>query len=303
MKKKPPHNPQNIIKPASHGLGRGSKTTRQSRTHEVLDDVDVDDDFPESEYRRDPYRSIGHHGTQAPLQLHPASIRELVNAISATLQLHPETIQRLATAIAESFQFHPNTIREIAKAIVVNLELVPGTITKLAEEIYGHLTNDMAALVEENTKQADGRIACSECSVGDRRSVHPFHDMTTEDVRIFMGWKSKAAIYARTQDGKMPPPVSAITPHSYDPHVIALLRDQSIVFPQPRYDRNVHLALLPKVEAERAKKKNEFRRKQSAHMVRENARRRAERVPERPPQKRKPTTKSTHTRTSRTKKH
>jgi hypothetical protein len=306
--------PKQIEKPHAvtsnilRGLGRGAT---KPRALTALDDDDVNDtdfdDFRESEYRSDWRTHTGDHSRGGLVHLHPVAIKELTTAIASAQRFSRDGIRELAEAIAASLQFHPQLIQDLAKAVAAQLELLPETIAQLAKAIYGRLEKNMAALVEENTKQADGRIACSECSVGDRRSVHPFHDMTTEDVRIFMGWKSKAAIYARTQDGKMPPPVSAVTPYTYDPHCIALLKDHELVFPQARYDRDLHLALLPRVEAERAAKKRSFSKRQSAMMKRENKKRAVEREKQKnaatAPAKKPVTPKSTHTRTSRTKKH
>lgn len=194
---------------------------------------------------------------------------------SGPLELHPATVRDLAKAVASVLQFHPDTIRNLAKAIVVNLQLLPETIQQLAKAIYGLLQEDMAALVEDNTKLADGNVVCTVCAVGGRCHTHPFGDMTTKAICDFTGWK-EGTIYTRTQDGKMPPPLSAERPYTYDSHNIALLWYDGIVFPQPRYSKDIHLDLLRKVEAERAKKKADFHEKQSAVMTAENARRRAE---------------------------
>jgi hypothetical protein len=191
---------------------------------------------------------------------------------SGPLELHPATVRDLAKAVASVLQFHPDTIRNLAKAIVVNLQLLPETIQQLAKAIYGLLQKDMAALVEHNTMQADGKVACSVCAVGNSRYPHPHDDMTVAEVASFMKWTTKETVYSRTRDGKMPPPVSTIVPHTYDPHVIALLRYEKLIFPQARYDRDIHLALLPTVEAEEAKKRADFHEKQSAMMTARNAR-------------------------------
>jgi hypothetical protein len=194
------------------------------------------------------------------------------------LRLHPETAQELATAIARSLHLHSQTVHELAKAVALQVELQPSTIDHITASLYNRFERNMADLVEQNTKQAGGNVECSECADGDERFVHPSGDMSTEAVRVFMGWKDRSTLYSRKKLGKMPPPLSAQPPLMYDPHVIALLKYRGIVFPKARYDRDTHRALLPTVEAERAKKRRAFHEKQSAMMARENRRRAAERA-------------------------
>jgi hypothetical protein len=266
-------------------------------------DFNDDDDLRDSEYRSDWRRDTGQHNSGGLVRLHPVAVKELTAAVAAAHQLSRDTVRELATAISGALQFHPHTVRELAKAVVLQLELLPETITKLAEAMYERFQKDMAALVELNAKQADGKVACSVCAEDDHRHVHQFDDMTTKDVCAYMGWKP-SAIYGRTKNGRMPPPVSAIVPHMYDPHCIALLKEHNLVFPQARYDRAVHLALLPKVEAERARRKAAFHKKQSSNMTRVNKERAAKRANEEKtataPATKTSGPKSTHTRTPKT---
>lgn len=260
MKKKTTHSPHKVTTSILRNLGRDpAKTSKKKSVDLDDDDFGEDDDFfPGPEYRSEP-----------PSKTSPP--------IVGPVRLHPDTTQELIRGLVTTLQFDSDTIRNLAKAIAVNLQLLPETIQQLAKAIYGLLQKDMAALVEDNTKLADGNVVCTVCAVGGRCHTHPFGDMTTKAVCDFTGWK-EGTIYTRTQDGQMPPPVSAGIPHTYDPHVIALLRYDGIVFPQARYSRDIHLDLLRKVEVERAKKKADFHEKQSAMMVRENARRAAERA-------------------------
>jgi|GEM_PF-4125892 len=298
-----PHTVTSII---LRGLGRDATKTKALT---ALDDEDVNDtdfdDFRELEYRSDRRMHTDDHARGGLVHLHPVAIKELTTAITSAQRFSRDGVRELADAIAASLQFHPQLIQDLAKAVAVQLELLPETIAQLAKAIYGRLEKNMAALVEFSAKQADGKVECSVCTDGDHRHIHPFDDMTVKDICAYTEWKP-SAIYARTKNGRMPPPVSAITPHTYDPHCIALLKEHGLVFPQSRYDRDVHLALLPRVEAERAAKKRAFSKKQSAMMKRENKKRAAEREKQKntatTPAKKPSPKKSTHTRTSRAKK-
>jgi hypothetical protein len=239
---------KNVTTSILRGLGKGPKPPASDEPDDALD-----------------YRSDGTEMARGSVT--PSFIR-----------LHPDTARDLATLVAGSLQFHPQTVSDLAKAVALQLQFDPETIEKLGASIYGHLEENMAGLVELNMKQADGNVACSECADGDERFVHPSGDMSTESVRVFMGWTDRATLYSRKKLGGMPPPLSAQPPLLYDPHVIALLKYRGIVFPKARYDRATHRALLPKVEAERAKRKRAFHEKQSAMMARENRRRAAERA-------------------------
>jgi hypothetical protein len=275
MKKQTAQSRRAVIKATLNELGRGP---RKPHGNPRPDDapLDVEDvELDVTEYRSGWRAGTGPRASEL-VRLHPVALRELTTAVLSAQRLSSDDVRDLATAIAASLKFHPDTVRELAKAVALQLELLPDTIGKLAVAIYGHLEKNMAALVEQNAKQADGKVECSICAEGDHRHIHPFEDMTTEDVCAFMGWK-RSAIYGRTKRGLMPPPVSAVTPHTYDPHCIALLKEHGLVFPQARYDRAVHLALLPTVEAERAKKKRAFHKRQSEMMARENKRRAATR--------------------------
>jgi hypothetical protein len=295
--------PHAVTSSILRGLGRDT-TKAKALTVQDDDFIQTDfDDFRESGYRSDGRTHMGECARGGLVHLHPVAIKELTAAIASAQRHSQDTVRELAGAISASLQFHPQLIRDLAKAVAVQLQLLPETIQKLAESIYERLQKDMAALVELNAKQADGKVSCSVCSEANHPHVHPLDDMTTKDVCAYMEWKA-SAIYGRTKNGRMPPPVSAVTPYTYDPHCIALLKEHNLVFPQARYDRDVHLALLPKVEAERAAKKQAFSRKQSAMMKRENRKRAAQRESN---GKAAPAAKangapakSTHTRTSRT---
>lgn len=283
MKKQTVQSRHAVIKATRNGLGHGP---RKRPVTPRLDDVGIDaEDVDVSEYRSE-WRAETGHREPGLVRLHPVAIRELSAALASIQRLSQDDVRDLASAIAASLQFHPHTVRELAKAVVLQLELLPETMEKLALAIYGQLEKNMAALVEQHATQANGKVACSVCAEDDHRHIHPFDEMTTDEVCVFMGWE-RSAVYGRTKRGQMPPPVSAVTPHMYDPHCIALLKEHGLVFPQARYDRDVHLALLPKVEAERAKKKREFHKKQSAMMARENKRRASARsTSSKPPKKR-----------------
>lgn len=269
MKKQTVQSRHAVIKATRNGLGHGP---RKRPVTPRLDDISIDaEDVDVSEYRSEWRAETGRRAPEL-VRLHPVAIRELSAALASIQRLSQDDVRDLASAIAASLQFHPHTVRELAKAVVLQLELLPETMEKLALAIYGQLEKNMAALVEQHATQANGKVACSVCAEDGHRHIHPFDDMTTDEVCVFMGWE-RSAVYGRTKRGQMPPPVSAVTPHMYDPHCIALLKEHGFVFPQARYDRDVHLALLPKVEAERAKKKREFHEKQSAMMAQENKRR------------------------------
>lgn len=285
MKKQTTQSQHAVIKATLNGLGRGPRKSHESPPPDVaqLDDDGVELDV--TEYRSGWRAGIGPRASEL-VRLHPVALRELTAAVLSAQRLSSDDLRDLASAIAASLKFHPDTVRELAKAVALQLEVLPETIEKLALSIYGQLEKNMAALVEQHATQANGKVACSVCAEDDHRHIHPFDDMTTDEVCVFMGWE-RSAVYGRTKRGQMPPPVSAVTPHMYDPHCIALLKEHGLVFPQTRYDRDVHLALLPKVEAERAMKKRDFHKKQSARMVQENKRRASTRpTSSRPPKKR-----------------
>ena len=287
MKKQTAQSRRAVIKATLNGLGRGP---RKPHGNPRPDDADLDVEDVEidvTEYRSGWREGTGPRASEL-VRLHPVALRELTAAVLSAQRLSSDDVRDLAAAIAASLKFHPDTVRELAKAVAMQLEVLPETIEKLALAIYDQLEKNMAALVEQHATQANGKVACSVCAEDDHRHIHPFDDMTTDEVCVFMGWE-RSAVYGRTKRGQMPPPVSAVTPHMYDPHCIALLKEHGLVFPQARYDRDVHRALLPKVEAERARKKHEFHKKQSARMVRENQRR----ASTRPTSSRQPTKRGT----------
>jgi hypothetical protein len=151
------------------------------------------------------------------------------------------------------------------------------TIAKIAEAIYRLLEENLANLVELNTEIAGDTIKCPICSHGNCHHFHQRGEMTGAEVEEYLGC-TRSTRNTWLHRGEMPKPVSATTPYRFCPHVIACFHyDKRVILPNGRYDRDEHLRLVPIAGAEDERKRTARGEKLSAHMRRENARRKTAR--------------------------
>lgn len=172
-------------------------------------------------------------------------------------------------------------------------------IEKVVARLLNRFRSEIADLGDLARDLSPARqVPCETCSHDGCNHFHEPDDMNSQDVSDYLGVKL-STIYAWLHRQRITRPLSE-TPHLWDSHVIACHKhDQKLVFSTAQYNPAEHRQLLKKARAENERKRKATSAKRSAHMVRENARRRAEKAA---PQRPKLATNSTHTRTSRTRK-
>lgn len=166
----------------------------------------------------------------------------------------------------------------------------------VAMYVVDKVQKNIANLIQtaQETMLSDN-LFCAICSHDDCKHFHQLDDYSVADLVEYLGVE-KSTVYTWLYHQRITRPVSE-NPHLWDPHVIACFKhDKKIVFSSPQYDQAEHQRLLVMGHAEHEKKRKVKSAKLSAHMVRENARRRATK------RRSQPTRKSTHTRTPRSRK-
>lgn len=144
----------------------------------------------------------------------------------------------------------------------------------LIEQMYARFREELADYVQQASSNINtDYLYCAICSHDGCAHHHANEPYNREAIEAFMPTTS-STIYSWLHDKRMPAPISG-PPYEWDPHAIACFKyDDKLVFQNGHYDRDEHLRLLEVVREEREAKRAAKSRKLSAHMVRENARRR-----------------------------
>jgi hypothetical protein len=170
--------------------------------------------------------------------------------------------------------------------------LDPATLRQIATEVLDMFREELSSLLDLSATAAnDRRLFCPICGHDGCKHYHAKDEYTVRDLVDYLGVE-KSTIYTWIYHGRISRPVSE-NPHLWDPHVIGCFKhDNKLVFEDAVYDPEEHERLLWAQKTMLSKKRAATHAKRSAHAVRRNAARRKKPSPK----------KSTHTRTSRSKK-
>jgi hypothetical protein len=150
---------------------------------------------------------------------------------------------------------------------------IEALIERTVERLYRRFGGELGNLVElQREIEGDDYVFCRTCSHDDCKHYHARRPYARVDVERYVP-ATKLTIYSWLHDGAMPRPISG-PPYEWDPHAIACFKYDHVALPNGHYDRAEHLRLLKVTGLEREAKRKAKSAKLSAHMVRENARRR-----------------------------
>ena len=162
--------------------------------------------------------------------------------------------------------------RRVSASAPVSAE-VEALIERTVERLYRRFGSELGNLVElQREIEGDDYVFCHLCSHDACKHYHARRPYSRADVESYIP-TTKQTIYSWLHDGAMPRPISG-PPYEWDQHAIACFKLDKVIFSNGHYDKAEHLRLLKTARVEQEAKRKAKSAKLSAHMVRENARRR-----------------------------